>query len=195
MSKIKNFFERELRGKLRVWLSWIILPLILYKIDRTPEIEGVFVVLAGGAVRFWASGILSKEGELCNDGPYQFSRNPLYLGSIMIAIGVPISQYQWGLSLFVLLASLAMYYPLIRREEGVLIVKFADQYREYCKNVGRFFSPILFLKLIFLGAFSKRTAKHHFSWGQWSHNKGWEPVLVSVALLIVAFLISKYLQV
>jgi hypothetical protein len=184
----KNFLNRELRGKLRVWLSWIVVPLILWNVRRTPELGGILVLFAGALLRFWASGCLRKEGQLCVMGPYRFSRNPLYLGSILISVAIPISQQAWGLTAFVFVISLLMFYPLIGREEAVLTEKFGAAYQEYLRTVPRLFSPLALLRAIF----TRNKDQHSFfSWELWKKNKGWEPLLVAAGMLLVSCLMPS----
>jgi protein-S-isoprenylcysteine O-methyltransferase Ste14 len=49
---------------------------------------GFLFVAAGESVRFWAAGHLVKTRELITSGPYRFTRNPLYLGRLLILIGL-----------------------------------------------------------------------------------------------------------
>ena len=49
---------------------------------------GAIFVIAGEAVRFWAAGHLLKTAELVTSGPYRYTRNPLYLGRLLIFTGL-----------------------------------------------------------------------------------------------------------
>lgn len=51
---------------------------------------GALFVIAGEAIRFWAAGHLLKTAELVTSGPYRFTRNPLYLGRLLIFTGLAI---------------------------------------------------------------------------------------------------------
>lgn len=51
---------------------------------------GIGLVAVGEAVRFWAAGHLFKTQELITSGPYRFTRNPLYLGRLLIFTGLAI---------------------------------------------------------------------------------------------------------
>ena len=50
-------------------------------------VAGAVLALAGLAVRFWATGYLSKNERLTREGPYRHLRHPLYLGTWLIATG------------------------------------------------------------------------------------------------------------
>lgn len=74
---------------------------------------------------------------LATDGPFSFSRNPIYLGNTMIMIGAGlISGILWFLPL-ALLAALATQKLAIEREERHLQVRFGKRYHDYCKRVRR----------------------------------------------------------
>ena len=176
-----RLYRKELRGKLRVWLSWVLLPFILFSIWRLPSAFGIAVLAFGALLRFWASGCLDKEGKLSAGGPYRFSRNPLYLGSVLIAVAIPISQELWLLTAFMAGAAFLMHLPIIQAEEAVLKEKFGAPYAHYLRTVPRFFSPWLFLREIF------RVPGKSFHWFLWKRNKGWEPLLVAGGLLLVTY--------
>jgi protein-S-isoprenylcysteine O-methyltransferase Ste14 len=98
---------------------------------------GAAVVAAGVAVRAAASGHIRKNAELATTGPYAYVRNPLYLGSILIAIGFIVAARSWWIGLGALLMFLAIYLPVIKAEEDYLHSVFAG-YSEYAKHVSRF---------------------------------------------------------
>ncbi len=189
MHSIRQFFRRELRGKLRVWGSWLLVPLILINIHQEPAIAGILVIAFGALLRTWASGTLRKESTLCTEGPYKFSRNPLYLGSILIVVGVPISQNQWWLSLFLFLASAFLIRLIIGAEEQVLKEKFGQAYALYCQRVRRFFSFPAFVRTLYQRARGVRD--HSFNFALWKKNKGWEPLLVSASVVLVTYLVAE----
>jgi protein-S-isoprenylcysteine O-methyltransferase Ste14 len=78
----------------------------------------VFVAL-GEAVRLWAAGHLRKTVELITSGPYRFTRNPLYLGRLLIFTGLCVmARLPFGLNWIVLLVGYAVFfgYYLPRKE-------------------------------------------------------------------------------
>jgi protein-S-isoprenylcysteine O-methyltransferase Ste14 len=54
---------------------------------------GFLIAAAGEAVRVWAAGHLRKTVELITSGPYRYSRNPLYLGRLLIFTGVAVMAW------------------------------------------------------------------------------------------------------
>jgi protein-S-isoprenylcysteine O-methyltransferase Ste14 len=56
---------------------------------RPLEVAIGFVIAAlGEVIRFWAAGHLLKTKELITSGPYRYTRNPLYLGRLLILTGL-----------------------------------------------------------------------------------------------------------
>ena len=98
---------------------------------------------AGEAVRIWASGHIEKTRCLATGGPYAHSRNPLYVGSLLIALGVAAACASPWVALAVGVYFLA-FYPSVMREEAVFLEqKFPAEYAEWAASVplGRFARP------------------------------------------------------
>ncbi|MBZ5530443.1 MAG: isoprenylcysteine carboxylmethyltransferase family protein [Acidobacteriia bacterium] len=97
---------------------------------------GGVVIVAGVFVRAVSSGHIRKNAELTTTGPYAFTRNPLYLGSVLIAIGFAVAARNWWIAGGALLMFLAIYLPVIRAEEKYLRSIFPD-YNQYAAHVPR----------------------------------------------------------
>jgi hypothetical protein len=99
---------------------------------------GSVFVLAGLALRAAASGHIRKNRELTATGPYAYTRNPLYLGSILMALGFIVAARNPWIGLATLLMFVMVYLPVIRAEENYLRSVFAD-YDQYAAQVPRLF--------------------------------------------------------
>jgi hypothetical protein len=99
---------------------------------------GSVFVVAGLALRAAASGHIRKNRELTATGPYAYTRNPLYLGSILMAIGFIVAARNPWIALATLLMFVIIYLPVIRAEESYLRSAFAD-YDQYAAQVPRLF--------------------------------------------------------
>jgi protein-S-isoprenylcysteine O-methyltransferase Ste14 len=108
---------------------------------------GVILVLAGFAIALFGGVALRRAGtnipphlpttQLVTDGPYRYSRNPLYLALTLIYVGVGlIADDLWILVLLVPLL-LLMHWGVIVREERYLEEKFGETYRQYKARVRR----------------------------------------------------------
>ena len=78
------------------------------------------LVLPGLSLRAAASGTVKKNRELTVTGPYAFTRNPLYLGSTLIAAGFAVALLSWPVALLLAFGFAVIYVPVIASEERFL---------------------------------------------------------------------------
>jgi protein-S-isoprenylcysteine O-methyltransferase Ste14 len=109
----------------------------------------VFIFLAAG-LRTWGAAYLrtaivhdtAQHSEaLVAEGPFRYTRNPLYLASLLMAAGIGVLASRLGF-FFVLLANWIFVYRLIFREEASLLKTQGESYREYCQVVPRFWPAL-----------------------------------------------------
>jgi len=82
--------------------------------------------------------VRSPEAEfLCTSGPYAYVRNPLYLGNLLIGIGVCLTISEWYAYLLFLGSFALVYAVVIPYEEGFLTQKFGNAYTAYAAATGR----------------------------------------------------------
>jgi len=141
---------------------------------------GAAFVIAGITVRALASGHLKKNEELATSGPYTYTRNPLYLGSLILALGFAIAARNWWIAALLLLIFVAIYLPVISAEEEFLRTKFPE-FVQYCAEVPRVIPRLS----------SPRPYQPGFSWGLYLKHREYNAAIGSVALL--AALIAKLL--
>jgi protein-S-isoprenylcysteine O-methyltransferase Ste14 len=99
---------------------------------------GSLLSIFGVVVRALASGHVRKNEELTTTGPYAYTRNPLYLGSLIIAIGFTLASRSWIIAAIAAAMLVGIYVPVIRSEEKFLRARF-PQFEEYCREVPRLF--------------------------------------------------------
>jgi protein-S-isoprenylcysteine O-methyltransferase Ste14 len=97
---------------------------------------GSVVAMAGVSIRAISSGHVKKNEQLATTGPYAYTRNPLYFGSIVIAVGFALASLRWEIAAVLVIMFAAIYIPVIRGEEQFLSQHFAD-YSNYCARVPR----------------------------------------------------------
>jgi protein-S-isoprenylcysteine O-methyltransferase Ste14 len=90
--------------------------------------------LVGLALRAWAAGCLAKNRQLATGGPYAYTRNPLYLGTLLVAAGLVIASRNIGLGILFLAVFLLVYLPVIQLEEQHLRNLFPE-YAPYAARV------------------------------------------------------------
>lgn len=96
------------------------------------------LVVPGLWLRGYAGGYVKKNAELTRTGPYAYTRNPLYLGSILIAFGFAVAAARWWLAILLVGMFLLIYVPTILSEEQFLRGAFSD-FDEYARRVPRLF--------------------------------------------------------
>ncbi|MBI2838554.1 MAG: isoprenylcysteine carboxylmethyltransferase family protein [Acidobacteria bacterium] len=106
---------------------------------RLSMLSGIAVTLAGEAVRIWASGYIRKNTRLATDGPYGYTRNPLYVGNLLIGLGVVIAAGNPWMALLFALYYAVCYGATIRCESEVLARLFGDEFERYRTEVPGFF--------------------------------------------------------
>lgn len=115
----------------------VIFLLFMHPSIRSLWIGGVIAFL-GALLRLWAAGHIVKGKVLTRTGPYAYSRNPLYLGSFFMALGVVVGgQGYWLLPVFGLFF-VAFYFPVMRAEELELLHNYGNAFVEYSKKVPLF---------------------------------------------------------
>jgi protein-S-isoprenylcysteine O-methyltransferase Ste14 len=103
-----------------------------------PSLFGGFAIAAVGIlVRALASGHIRKNAALATTGPYAYTRNPLYLGSIIIALGFIVAARNVWIGLAAIAMFAFIYLPVIAAEEKYLRSAFPG-YDDYAGHVPRF---------------------------------------------------------
>jgi protein-S-isoprenylcysteine O-methyltransferase Ste14 len=97
---------------------------------------GAIVVSPGLVIRALASGHVRKNEALATFGPYAYTRNPLYLGSLLIGLGFCVAARSWWVGVALVVMFFAIYVPVIRDEEAFLRRTFPE-FDEYVARVPR----------------------------------------------------------
>jgi protein-S-isoprenylcysteine O-methyltransferase Ste14 len=90
--------------------------------------------LVGLSLRAWAAGCLAKNQQLATGGPYAYTRNPLYLGTLLVAAGLVVASRNIGLGILFIAVFLLVYLPVIQLEEQHLRNLFPE-YASYAERV------------------------------------------------------------
>jgi protein-S-isoprenylcysteine O-methyltransferase Ste14 len=142
---------------------------------------GVCIAIVGLFLRGYASGYLRKHKQLTTSGPYGFTRNPLYLGSIFLAAGFCVASHSL-ISTVLVFVYLAVFYPVvIRREQTELETLYGSAFVEYASRVPAFWprlSPAM-------------PSTERFSWELYRKNREYEAAIglaVAMAILVILML-------
>ncbi len=98
--------------------------------------ESLVLVVPGLWLRAYASGYVKKNAELTTTGPYAYTRNPLYLGSMLIAFGFAGAAGSWVIAGALAVLFAAIYGPTIQSEESYLREHFPG-FDDYARAVPR----------------------------------------------------------
>jgi protein-S-isoprenylcysteine O-methyltransferase Ste14 len=167
----------------RVRAGYPLAAIVLLLARPTPK--SIFVGAAVGAlgllIRAWAAGYLHKQKVLTKNGPYAHTRNPLYLGSAILALGVGVSTDSW-IAAVLLCAYFAVFYSMVmKREEDELEVQHGLAFAEYAKTVPLFWPRLRAFRIAGGDAGS-------FSFEQYKTNREYR-ALVGFLLLLAALVV------
>ena len=169
-------------SRVRVRAGYTAGALALFFAEPTTDslIRGGALAVTGELIRLWASGHIEKTHRLATGGPYAHTRNPLYVGSVLMALGLLVAA-RHPISIVAGLLYLVVFYPVIVREEATFLrAKFLNEYQTWAKHV-----PIFFPRLTPGGP---RESK--FQMGRLFANHEWRSVL-GLALLAAFMLWRK----
>jgi protein-S-isoprenylcysteine O-methyltransferase Ste14 len=181
MSTAGNFFVRW-----RVRLGYPLAIVVLFFSRPTPRsiLFGALAGLIGLWVRAHAAGYLHKQEVLTVTGPYAYTRNPLYLGSAILALGAGIATQSW-ISALVLILYFAVFYSIVmRREANELRLRHGASFEEYACAVPLFIPRLTAAKLPGESAGS-------FSFAQYRKNHEWQASVGFLFLLLVLLAIWR----
>jgi protein-S-isoprenylcysteine O-methyltransferase Ste14 len=156
-------------SRYRVVLGWAagLLVFLLARPSSRSMLLALGPVALGEAIRLWASGHIEKTQRLATGGPYAFTRNPLYLGSALIALGVALAGSSVLASL-VIAGYVAAFYPSVMKEESAFLrAKFTGEYEAWAAEVPAFLPR--------LSPGGPRETR--FSWERVARNREWRTVL------------------
>jgi protein-S-isoprenylcysteine O-methyltransferase Ste14 len=127
-------------SRYRVPAGWAAFALVVALARPTPFslLVGLPLAVMGEAVRVWASGHIEKARSLATGGPYAHSRNPLYVGSLLMALGVAVACASPWVVLAVGVYFLAFYPSVMREEASFLARKFPEEHAAWAACVPPF---------------------------------------------------------
>jgi protein-S-isoprenylcysteine O-methyltransferase Ste14 len=142
-------------------------------------VAGGLIALLGLALRALAAGYIEKSRNLATAGPFAFTRNPLYLGSLVLGGGLMIAGRSWALGVVFVALFMLIYLPVMRAEENFLRQKFGHAFEEYARAVPLFVP----------GPRRGWRATGRFQWARYRANREYDAALGYIVIMI--FLIVK----
>lgn len=182
MTEKESHSLRSMVQRLRVPLGFVtaILFVIVSKPTWGSMAIGVPIAVLGTLVRAWASGHLRKNAELAVSGPYAFTRNPLYFGSFLMAVGMAIAGGALWLGLWLVGFFLIIYYPVMQAEASHMRVLFAQSYDLWAATVPLFLPRI--------SPYRAEASERSFDSRQYLHHREYRALFglsIVIAILVI----------
>lgn len=108
---------------------------------------GIFLIITGIGIVVFARREFAHYNQptdpghptskVVNTGIFAISRNPLYLGGVLIFLGIDLMFYMAWALVMLLVSIVLCHFVLIFPEEKYLAAKFGDEYKEYTASVNR----------------------------------------------------------
>ena len=109
--------------------------------DISFDLVGWIMFILGGAVRWWATLYIGgrKLDTVVADGPYSVCRNPIYVGTFLMAVGIAFFLQSLTFAIGVAFATTVYLWVTVPAEEMLLRTKFSQAFDDYCRRVPRYF--------------------------------------------------------
>ena len=133
---------------LGVGLQWLVPLAWIYGLAALEAtVSGVTMIVAAFAIDIWSAIVFRKHkttimphqrsARLVTRGPFRFSRNPIYVGNLMVVAGLGLVLSNLWLLILAPILGFALHKLAITREERHMEALFADQWRDYKARVRR----------------------------------------------------------
>ena len=179
MSTTKRTRWQTIARRIRVPLGFVFAAVFLWLAHPTGRtmLLSLLLVTPGVWLRAYAAGYVRKNAELTRTGPYAYTRNPLYLGSMMIAFGFALAAASWVVFAALAILFAAIYLPTIESEEAYLREHFAG-FDEYAAKVPRL------LPRLTPAAFPahQNASGGRFSSERWRHHREYNALMGAAAI-------------
>jgi protein-S-isoprenylcysteine O-methyltransferase Ste14 len=176
-----DFFARQ---RVRIGYLLAVVVLFLSRPEPLPILLGACVGLLGLAIRAHAAGYLHKQAVLTTTGPYARTRNPLYFGSSILALGAAIAMNSWWSAALLLFYFALVYTLVMRREEIELRGHHGADFDAYAQSVPLFFPRLTSPK-------QPAATAGSFSWSQYHKNHEYQATLGFLFLLLALLVIWR----
>jgi len=168
--------------RVRITMLFVILAVVLAEPESWSILMGVGLTVLGLVVRTWACGHLEKERKLTTSGPYRYTRNPLYLGNLLIGMGVVIGAQSWWVLGFAFVVFGIFYPVIILSEKKKMEELFPQDYPIYKRRVPLFFPS-------FFSTWAHQKTRFH--WARFKKNREFRAIIASALFWLI--MTAKYL--
>jgi protein-S-isoprenylcysteine O-methyltransferase Ste14 len=172
---------QKIARRIRVPLGFVFAGVFLWLARPTWQtmLASLLLVAPGVWLRAYAAGYVRKNAELTRTGPYAYTRNPLYLGSMMIAFGFAAAAGSWVILIVLAVLFAVIYLPTIRSEEAYLREHFAG-FEEYAAKVPRLLPRLTAAEF----PAHENASGGRFSAVQWRHHREYNALMGAGAIYL-----------
>ena len=170
---------QRIARRIRVPLGFVFAGVFLWLAQPTVKtmLLSLLLVVPGVWLRAYAAGYVRKNTELTHTGPYSYTRNPLYLGSVLIAFGFAVASASWIVLVALTVLFAAIYLPTIRSEETYLREHFAG-FDDYAAKVPRLLPRLTAARF----PANDNASGGSFSAAQWRHHREYNALMGAGAI-------------
>ena len=130
------------RWRVRGGYVLAVVVLLLARPTLASILLGAVIGCVGLFLRAYAAGFLHKQEVLTVTGPYAYTRNPLYFGSSILALGTAVALHSLWAAVLLLAYFPLVYLVVMRREEAELREKHGASFDAYAESVPLFFPQL-----------------------------------------------------
>ena len=172
---------QKIARRIRVPLGFVFAGVFLWLARPTWQtmLGSLLLVAPGVWLRAYAAGYVRKNAELTRTGPYAYTRNPLYLGSMMIAFGFAAAAASWVILVVLAVLFAVIYLPTIQGEESYLREHF-EGYDEYAGKVPRLLPRLTAAEF----PANENASGGRFSAVQWRHHREYNALMGAGAIYL-----------
>jgi len=172
----QSFTEKITRWRVRAALLGIALVIILARPSWLFILIGEGVCAVGLLIRAWACGYIQKEKKLTTSGPYRYSRNPLYVGNLVLGISIAVGARSWWVLALFGIYFLAFYPVVIARERRKMESLFPEEYKDYARKVPAFFPRL---------TPAASVDETRFSWERYRKNREYRALIGCISFWLI----------
>jgi protein-S-isoprenylcysteine O-methyltransferase Ste14 len=184
-----DFFARW-----RVRIGYLLAVVVLWISRPNPHsiLIGAAIGIIGLIIRACAAGYLHKQSILTTTGPYAYTRNPLYFGSSLMAVGAAVAMNSIGSAALLLIYFARVYTFVMRREELELRVHHGPAFDAYAQSVPRFFPRLTPVQQSTVSTLDQsEIPTGGFSFAQYRKNHEHQAALGFLLLLVVLVIVWR----
>ncbi|WP_158793544.1 isoprenylcysteine carboxylmethyltransferase family protein [Granulicella sp. L60] len=172
---------QRIARRIRVPLGFVFAAVFLWLAQPTwrTMLMSLLLVVPGVWLRAYAAGYVRKNRELTRTGPYAYTRNPLYLGSMLIAFGFAAAAASWVILIALTALFAVIYLPTIRSEETYLREHFPD-FDAYAAKVPRLLPRLTPAEF----PAHENASGGRFSAEQWRHHREYNALMGAGAIYV-----------